>query len=240
EGVREARNDGSTYIWSIEDLLRLLKEFSESGKKDFIEWFNEIKDQLSEDAAGNLMLLYQSLRSDLKKTVENVNQDLETTKDELYDLVGQSRRKKDLSRKPISEQPYWSDLPTKSYHSLTDNKNDIDLIKNYVDGITIVLRIYIDDKELKFVEDFDILKKSIDYAIDNNLDFSMLKVHCTETNEAIDAFIDSEGNNFWDKYVIKVKDAAEKLIDNKEKTRLCIFNEMKTFYLEEKYEALMS
>src|SRR5699024_4288669 len=103
-----------------------------------------------------------------------------------------------------------------------------------------VLRIYIDDKELKFVEDFDILKKSIDYAIDNNLDFSMLKVHCTETNEAIDAFIDSEGNNFWDKYVIKVKDAAEKLIDNKEKTRLCIFNEMKTFYLEEKYEALMS
>jgi len=62
DGIKEVKKDGSTYIWTFEDLLRLLQEFKDSGETDFIVWFNEIKDQLSEDAAGNLMLLYQSLR----------------------------------------------------------------------------------------------------------------------------------------------------------------------------------
>ncbi|EOA3459070.1 BppU family phage baseplate upper protein [Enterococcus hirae] len=62
EGLTEVKKDGSTYVWTIEDLIRLLKEFLESGKNDFNEWYNEIKNQLSEDAAGNLMLLYQALR----------------------------------------------------------------------------------------------------------------------------------------------------------------------------------
>ncbi|WP_270792290.1 phage baseplate upper protein [Enterococcus casseliflavus] len=62
DGIKEVKKDGSTYVWTFEDLLRLLEEFKESGETDFIVWFNEIKDQLSEDAAGNLMLLYQSLR----------------------------------------------------------------------------------------------------------------------------------------------------------------------------------
>lgn len=62
DGIRELKSDGSTYIWTFEDLLRLLEEFKESGEADFLKWYEEIKDQLSEDAAGNLMLLYQSLR----------------------------------------------------------------------------------------------------------------------------------------------------------------------------------
>lgn len=62
DGIKEVTKDGSTYVWTFEDLLRLLEEFKESGETDFIVWYNEIKDQLSEDAAGNLMLLYQSLR----------------------------------------------------------------------------------------------------------------------------------------------------------------------------------
>lgn len=62
DGIKELKKDGSTYIWTFEDLLRLLEEFKESGETDFLTWFDEIKDQLSEDAAGNLLLLYQSLR----------------------------------------------------------------------------------------------------------------------------------------------------------------------------------
>lgn len=62
DGVTEVKKDGSTYVWTFEDLLRALKEFMDSGRTDFDVWYNEIKAQLSADAAGNLMLLYQSLR----------------------------------------------------------------------------------------------------------------------------------------------------------------------------------
>lgn len=62
DGIKEVTKDGSTYVWTFEDLLRLLQEFKDSGETDFLAWFDEIKDQLSEDAAGNLMILYQSLR----------------------------------------------------------------------------------------------------------------------------------------------------------------------------------
>lgn len=62
DGIKEVTKDGSTYVWTFEDLLRLLQEFKDSGETDFLSWFDEIKGQLSEDAAGNLMLLYQSLR----------------------------------------------------------------------------------------------------------------------------------------------------------------------------------
>lgn len=70
EGVKEARKDGSTYIWTIEEMIRYLQEFMDSGRTDFDEWYNEIKDNLSEDAAGNLMLLYQDLRDKTGKSTD--------------------------------------------------------------------------------------------------------------------------------------------------------------------------
>ncbi|MGF2044417.1 BppU family phage baseplate upper protein [Enterococcus gallinarum] len=70
DGIREVTKDGSTYVWTFEDLLRLLKEFMDSGQTDFEAWYEEIKDQLSEDAAGNLMLLYQSLRDKTGKDTD--------------------------------------------------------------------------------------------------------------------------------------------------------------------------
>lgn len=65
DGIKEVKTDGSTYVWTFEDLLRLLQEFKDSGESDFLTWFDQIKDQLSEDAAGNLMLLYQSIEKEL-------------------------------------------------------------------------------------------------------------------------------------------------------------------------------
>lgn len=70
EGVKETKKDGSTYIWTIEDMIRYLQEFMDSGRTDFDEWYEEIKDNLSEDAAGNLMLLYQALRDKTGKDTD--------------------------------------------------------------------------------------------------------------------------------------------------------------------------
>lgn len=46
----------SNYIWSFEDLLRLLGAYLESGMTDFDSWFETIKDTLGEDAAGALAM----------------------------------------------------------------------------------------------------------------------------------------------------------------------------------------
>lgn len=70
DGIKEVTKDGSTYVWTFEDLLRLLEEFKESGESDFLAWYEEIKGQLSEDAAGNLMILYQSLRDKTGKDAD--------------------------------------------------------------------------------------------------------------------------------------------------------------------------
>ena len=47
DGIKEVTKDGSTYVWTFEDLLRLLQEFKDSGETDFLAWFDEIKDLLS-------------------------------------------------------------------------------------------------------------------------------------------------------------------------------------------------
>ncbi len=64
--------DGSNgqYIWTFAELLRRLQEFENSGRTDFENWFNEIKDNLSEDAAGNLMMLFQSVNGELSEATE--------------------------------------------------------------------------------------------------------------------------------------------------------------------------
>jgi len=41
EGVKETKKDGSTYIWTIEDMLRLFKEYMASGKVDWENYKND-------------------------------------------------------------------------------------------------------------------------------------------------------------------------------------------------------
>lgn len=52
----------SNYVWSFEDLLRLLNEFKDSGMEDFNVWFETIKDTLGEDAAGELAIALLDLK----------------------------------------------------------------------------------------------------------------------------------------------------------------------------------
>lgn len=42
EGLREVKKDGSTYIWTIEDMMRLFKEYIATGK---VEWENYKNDE---------------------------------------------------------------------------------------------------------------------------------------------------------------------------------------------------
>lgn len=67
----------SNYVWTFEDLLRLLNEFKESGMTDFNEWFETIKDTLGEDAAGELAMALLKLQGevDLQKLLTNLNGD---------------------------------------------------------------------------------------------------------------------------------------------------------------------
>ena len=56
EGVKETKKDGSTYIWTIEDMLRLFKEYMASGKTDWEEFVEQNREVLeSVDPGGKIL-----------------------------------------------------------------------------------------------------------------------------------------------------------------------------------------
>lgn len=56
EGVKETKKDGSTYIWTIEDMLRLFDEYIASGKTDWEEFVEQNREVLeSVDPGGKLI-----------------------------------------------------------------------------------------------------------------------------------------------------------------------------------------
>lgn len=56
EGVKETKKDGSTYIWTIEDMLRLFDEYIASGKTDWEEFVEQNREILeSVDPGGELL-----------------------------------------------------------------------------------------------------------------------------------------------------------------------------------------
>lgn len=56
EGITEVRKDGSTYVWTFEDLLRLLNEYIDSGKNDWEEFVNQNKDLIGSVDPGGILL----------------------------------------------------------------------------------------------------------------------------------------------------------------------------------------
>lgn len=56
DGIKEVTKDGSTYVWTFEDLLRLFKEFIASGKSDWEEFVEQNKEIIeSVDPGGKLL-----------------------------------------------------------------------------------------------------------------------------------------------------------------------------------------
>lgn len=55
-GVKEVKKDGSTYVWTIEDLIRLFKEYIDSGKNDWEEFIEQNKEIIESVDPGGTVL----------------------------------------------------------------------------------------------------------------------------------------------------------------------------------------
>lgn len=65
DGLAEVKTDGSTYVWTFEEILRLFNEWKETNQGGFLDWFETIKDTLGEDAAGNLAMKIMEIFGDM-------------------------------------------------------------------------------------------------------------------------------------------------------------------------------
>ncbi|MDT2674286.1 BppU family phage baseplate upper protein [Enterococcus dongliensis] len=56
DGLKEVKKDGSTYVWTIEDLIRLFNEYMASGKSDWEEFVEQNREILeSVDPGGKIL-----------------------------------------------------------------------------------------------------------------------------------------------------------------------------------------
>lgn len=56
KGVKEVKKDGSTYIWTVEDLLRLFKEYIAAGKTNWEEFVEQNKEIIESVDPGGILL----------------------------------------------------------------------------------------------------------------------------------------------------------------------------------------
>lgn len=56
DGIKELKRDGSTYIWTIEDLLRLFNEYIATGKTDWKEFVDQNREILEAVDPGGVIL----------------------------------------------------------------------------------------------------------------------------------------------------------------------------------------
>src|SRR5699024_9544638 len=56
EGLKEVKRDGSTYVWTIEDLIRLFNDYMASGKSDWEEFVEQNKDIIEAVDPGGQVL----------------------------------------------------------------------------------------------------------------------------------------------------------------------------------------
>lgn len=81
DGVKEVKKDGSTYVWTIEDLKRLYEEYIASGKSDWEEFVEQNKEIIeSVDPGGQV--LSELIRSRKPEGAEIAYKDLPTRLDE--------------------------------------------------------------------------------------------------------------------------------------------------------------
>lgn len=56
DGIKEVKKDGSTYVWTIEDLIRLFNEYIDSGKSDWEEFVEQNREIIESVDPGGLVL----------------------------------------------------------------------------------------------------------------------------------------------------------------------------------------
>ncbi|WCG33967.1 phage baseplate upper protein [Enterococcus dispar] len=94
DGITEVKKDGSTYVWTIEDLIRLFNEYITSGKTDWEEFIEQNKEILeSVDPGGTI--LSELIRARKPASINTPFKDLP----ERLDAMDQNNRK-DLKTYP--------------------------------------------------------------------------------------------------------------------------------------------
>lgn len=57
EGLQEVKKDGSTYVWTIEEMIRLLDEYIATGKTDWLEFIRQNQEIIESVDPGGTVLL---------------------------------------------------------------------------------------------------------------------------------------------------------------------------------------
>lgn len=103
DGIKEVKKDGSTYIWTIEDLMRIFNEYIDSGKSNWEEFVDANKEILESIDPGGAILneliasrkdvegeahnnLNERIAADYKRIMEKVNNG-GLTNDELSEVM---------------------------------------------------------------------------------------------------------------------------------------------------------
>lgn len=64
EYLKELESTGTS---QMAEIVAVLQNFETMSEQQFLEWFNQMKDQLSEDAAGHLQIQISKLKEDIEK-----------------------------------------------------------------------------------------------------------------------------------------------------------------------------
>lgn len=85
DGVTEVKKDGSTYVWTIEDLIRLFNEYIAGGKSDWEEFVDQNREILESVDPGGMILteLIDSRKTEDGTLFESLGQRLDNNDNEL-------------------------------------------------------------------------------------------------------------------------------------------------------------
>lgn len=134
-------------------------------------------------------------------------------------------------RPVIAFNAYWSNYDTTTaggiYTTSIDSiKNEIDNMKDLVDSVVLLFRLYINGTVISRVEDLNIFKEAVSYIQASGLTVEAFKFHCVDTTSSIQAM---GIQNFFDAYKNIVEETAKEL-DPQKGTELIVLNERGDLY----------
>lgn len=178
DGIKEVKKDGSTYVWTIEDLIRLLNEYIDSGKSDWEEFVEQNKDILaSVDPGGQILSELINARTSVTAGgFPTLNERLDYADTNLATLANEFESKKRFKPK-LSRNVYFADAETGAAE--TDKKiAQIDILaQSGVNGLVLPLQITFKNNVWTLInnieDDIDVLQ----YAKDKGIELVAIKFH---------------------------------------------------------------
>lgn len=145
DGITEVKKDGSTYVWTIEDLLRLFNEYIASGKTDWEYFVEQNKEIIESVDPGGLVL------SELINARKGIDGESFDTIGERMDYLERQKYSELAGQIDVSLILVFDNLP--EGYSMTE---DSTVIAANDDGSVIYADISSEiDSEFRFEEGFD-------------------------------------------------------------------------------------